>query len=194
MKHVIIAAHPNENSFTMAMAQAYMDAAMSRGYEIVLRDLYRMKFDPVLPADELPWSDDFAPAANIVAEHKLLSNADVFALIYPFWFNAPPAILKGYLERVFGPGFAYQPTPHGGDPLLTGRSLISITSSGAPTHWVVKTGGLDASRKLFDEHFAAVCGLSVIDHLHFGGIVPGIRPDIVSREAEKVRATFLKHF
>ncbi len=119
---------------------------------------------------------------------------DVFALFYPIWLNSPPAILKGYLERVFGFGFAYRREGAGNAPLLKGRKLISVSASGAPTEWVIQSGAWAAMRTLFDSHFAAVSGLEVVDHLHFGGIHPGIRADSVESDMETVRKAFAKHF
>jgi len=194
MKHVVIAAHPNPTSFTMTMAQAYLEVAAKAGHEAVLRDLYRMKFNPVMPLHELPWAEDAYRDPVVEAEHRLLANADVFVFVYPFWFNAPPAILKGYMERIFCADFAYKPTSHGNEPLLGGRSMCSFTSSGAPNDWLIKTGGLDSSRKLFDEHFAAVCGLKIADHVHFGGITPGIRPDVVDKHVAQIQISFGRSF
>jgi NAD(P)H dehydrogenase (quinone) len=188
MKHALIVAHPNQESFAMAMAQAYADAAAARNDSVLLRDLYRMGFDPCLHADELPWAENYKPRADILAERKLLGDADIFVFVYPFWFNAPPAILKGYVDRVFGTGFGYEAMPAGSKPLLGNKRLISVTSSGAPKQWVEQSGAFDAERKLFDEHIAAVCGMRVIDHLHFGRIVPGIREDAVGICAAAVRA------
>jgi len=188
MKHALIVAHPNQDSFAMAMAHAYAEAAAARNDSVLLRDLYRMGFDPCLQADELPWSRNYKPRADIVTERALLAEADIFVLVYPFWFNAPPAILKGYVDRVFGSGFGYDATPTGAKPLLGGKRLFSVTSSGAPKQWVEQSGAFDAERKLFDDHIAAVCGMSVIDHLHFGRIVPGIREDAVGICAAAIRA------
>jgi NAD(P)H dehydrogenase (quinone) len=72
--------------------------------------------------------------------------------------------------------------------------LISFTSSGAPTEWVVDSGAWDAARRLFDKHFADVCGLELVDHVHFGGIVPGVRADVVARHLDIVRTTIGKYF
>jgi NAD(P)H dehydrogenase (quinone) len=194
VKHAVIVAHPNANSYTGTMAKAYCEAAAAHGDEPVLRDLYAMGFDPVLKAGELPWAKDFAPAADAVAERRTLADAGVFAFFYPIWLNAPPAILKGYLERVFGLGFGYRREGTGIAPLLKGRKMLSFTSSGAPTEWVIQSGAWNAMRTLFDSHFASVCGLEVVDHIHFGGVTPGIRADSVMGDAEKVRKNFAKHF
>lgn len=72
--------------------------------------------------------------------------------------------------------------------------MLSFTSSGAPIDWVKKTGAWDAVRNLFDEHFAAVCGFKIVDHVHFGSIVPGIRQDVVERHCQTVRDTVSAHF
>ncbi len=107
MQHALIVAHPNPKSFTASLAMAYGEAAEGLGHKTIMRDLYGMSFDPCLKADEIPTPAGFSPRADIVGERLMLGDVDVFALFYPFWINAPPAILKGYLERVFGMGFAY---------------------------------------------------------------------------------------
>ncbi|MGB8363432.1 MAG: NAD(P)H-dependent oxidoreductase [Rhizomicrobium sp.] len=194
MKHAIIVAHPNPASFTLSVARAYEAAITAAGHSAVMRDLYAMQFDPRLAADEIPGAKGFAPHDDVKTERKLLFDVNVFAFVYPLWLNAPPAILKGYLDRVFGMGFAYGPVGGGTQQFLTGRTMISFTSSGAPEEWVKKTGAWDALRKLFDEHFAAVCGLDILDHVHFGGVVPGMRPDAVERLLEEMRAAVARHF
>lgn len=191
MKHAVIFSHPNPDSFTASMAATYAGAARHAGQEVVIRDLYGMDFDPRLAREEVP--GDHAPTfrPDVVAERELLKDVDVFALFYPLWFNAPPAMMKGYVDRVFGMGFGYGP---GKVQLLTGRKLISFTSSGAPLSWVQDTGAWEALRRLFDHHVAAVCGLEPLDHVHFGEITPGIRNDAVKDCARQVADTVLQHF
>ena len=195
MKYAIIASHPHARSFTMAVADALQASLKTRGHEVVLRDLYRMDFDPRLGAGEVPGPEGFEPAADVKAERALIGDSNGFALVYPVWFNAPPAMLKGYLDRVFGMGFGYGMGERGGNaPMLSGKGLISITSSGAPMSWFKESGGWDAMRKLFDEHFAAVCGLAVLDHLHFGGIVPGVTGEAVKSCLDEVGESVARHF
>jgi len=194
MKHTIIVAHPNQASFNLTIAKAYAQAAEARGHRVSLRDLYEMNFDPRLKASEIPGPKDFAPDSDVRAERDLLKDCDVFAFVYPFWMNSPPAILKGYIERVFGMGFGYGPGKDGIEPLLAPRKMISFTSSGAPTEWVKTSGAWDAERKLFDEHLGLVTGLTVTDHIHFGNIIPGMRADVVERHVQTVRAAVARHF
>ncbi len=194
MKHAVIVSHPDPTSFTVSMAQAYAAALLGQGHEVLIRNLYALGFDPRLAADEIPRPGGFAPHTDVRAERALLRDVGGFAFFYPVWFNAPPAMLKGYIDRVFGMGFGYGMGEGGNAPLLTGRSMISVTSSGAPKSWMVETGAWDALRKLFDEHVARVCGLTLLDHLHFGAISPNITEEAVEACAEQVRAAAVKHF
>ena len=187
MKHIVILAHPGRGSFNASVAKAYCEAAGALGHDAQLRDLYAMNFDPRLQETELPFSPHFRPADDVVRERKIIADADVYALVYPLWLNTPPAILKGYLERVFGFGFAYGRNGRGSEPMLEGKKLISFSSSGAPLQWVRDTGAFEAIRVLFDNHLAGVCGFEQAGHLHHGGIVPGIRADAVARMLDSVR-------
>jgi NAD(P)H dehydrogenase (quinone) len=194
MKHAVIVAHPSVQSFNLTMARAYESAARALGQTVIVRDLYRLGFHPCLAADELPSADGFHPGADVVSERALLADVDVFCFVYPLWLDSPPAILKGYLERVFGYGFAYERGPTGNTPLLEGRSMISISSSGAPTAWVRQTGDWSALSTLFDGHFAEVCGLSLIDHLHFGDITPGLTAEAVQSAVAEVERAVKRRF
>src|SRR4051812_27484654 len=120
---------------------------------------------------EIP-GEKLSPCPDVQAERFMLRDADVYALFYPLWLNAPPAMMKGYLERVFGFGFGYGGAASSATPLLTGKKLIVFSSSGASLDWVRDTGAFEAIRTLFDTYFARLCGLSVLDHVHFGNVVP----------------------
>lgn len=195
MRHAIILAHPDAASFNAAVARIYAAAVEGLSQTADLRDLYRMGFDPRLPAQELPWRRDFAPRSDVVAERAALAPAQVVVFVYPLWFNAPPAMLKGYVDRVLGTGFGYAPAAGGGtQPLLGGKALVSISTSGAPGSWVDQTGVVARLRAGFDEHLAAVCGLTALDHLHLGGVTPGIRPDAAEQMLGQVRALTLRLF
>lgn len=188
MKHVLIAAHPRADSLTLHLAQAYAQAVTAQGQEALLRDLARLGFNPLLQPEEMPDHAGFQPGDDVRAERDLLHSADVFALFHPLWLNGMPALLKGYLERVFGMGFAFSPGGfEGAQPLLGGKRLIVFSTSGAPQPWVEESGAWAAIRSL-DGHFAQLCGLTDLGRVNFGAIHPGIRADVVERCAEAVRA------
>jgi NAD(P)H dehydrogenase (quinone) len=118
----------------------------------------------------------------VLAERKRLAKVDSFIFVYPFWFNAPPAILKGYVDRVFSMNFGYRPSFHGTGPLLEGRTLSSFTTSGAPGDWVEDTGALRNLMAVFDLHLSAVTGMKMAGHTHLGGVLSSL-----SREAARAK-------
>jgi NAD(P)H dehydrogenase (quinone) len=194
MKHAIIIAHPDPGSLTHAVAEAYRQSVEALGDRALVRDLYAMRFDPCLRAGEIPVPAGFHFGPDVVAEREALADVDVFAFVYPFWFNAPPAILKGYVDRVFSMGFGYEPGVGGTESLLDGKKLISFTTSGAPDQWVRDTGALQTLMTLFDRHLGAMCGLQVVDHVHAGGIVSNITDEAVADVLQGVRRAVDAHF
>ena len=194
MKHAIILAHPSHNSLNAAIAEAYREAVERLGDEVIVRDLYAMRFNPCLRASEIPGPRKPVFGVEVRRERALLADVDVFAFVYPLWFNAPPAMLKGYVDRVFGMGFGFKPDVGGTRPALTGRQLISFTTSGAPDFWVRDTGALSDLMRLFDAHLGGTCGLKVVDHAHFGGIVSDLTQEAVDEVLAKVRTTATAHF
>lgn len=169
MQHAVIFAHPRLKSFTATVAETYAKRVRELGHRAIVRDLYRMNFDPCLKEAELPAAGCHM-GRDVLAERSVIEHAEVFVFVYPFWFNGPPAILKGYVDRVFSMGFGYEPGPGGTFSLLDGRRLLSFTSSGAPDFWVKDTRALETLMDHFDRHLAAVCGMTVADHIHFGGL------------------------
>jgi len=194
MKHAVIVAHPDARSLTRSIAEAYAKSVRALGQEVLVRDLYSMGFDPCLKASEIPSPAGFRFEADVVAERKLLADVDVFALVYPFWFNAPPAILKGYVDRVFSMGFGYEPGLGGTESLLDGKKLISFSLSGAPEHWVRDTGALQALTTLFDRHLCAMCGLQMVDHVHAGRVVSNMTQEAVDEVLTGVGRAVDAHF
>jgi NAD(P)H dehydrogenase (quinone) len=194
MKHAVIVAHPDAHSLTRSIAGAYEAAVSALGQQVIVRDLYDMEFDPCLKAREIPRPADLWFAQDVVDERQRLADVDVFAFIYPFWFNAPPAILKGYVDRIFGMGFGYEPSRGGTEPLLDGKKLISFSLSGAPDRWVRDTGALQALMTLFDRHVCALCGLQLVDHVHTGGIVDNMTQEAVDDVLASVSRAVDAHF
>lgn len=196
MKHAIILAHPKATSLCAGIARAYAQAVQALGQDALVRDLYALDFDPRLRAAELPGADGFSIGTDVERERAEVGDADIFVFVYPFWFNAAPAILKGYVDRVLSMGFGYNFDFGGTSPLLEGRSLISFSTSGAPDKWVQQTDALGTLTAHFDQHLAAVTGLTVLDHIHFGGINSTLEADdardIFAQVQRSVRRLF-KH-
>jgi NAD(P)H dehydrogenase (quinone) len=109
MKHLVVVAHPVEDSFTMRLVRAYTDELEKLGHTQRTCDLYRMAFNPALAAHELiPVSAEHPACADVVLAQDEIRAADVLTMIYPLWWMSMPAMLKGYVDRVFARGFAYE--------------------------------------------------------------------------------------
>ncbi len=189
MKHVVIVAHPSPQSLVFSLAGAYGAAVAELGGEPLVRDLYRMGLNPLLALEEMPGPDGVHPGEDVVAERRMIADADVFVLVYPLWFYLPPAVLVGYIDRIFGMGFGYDRVRSGGvEPRLAGKKLLSITTSGSPADWVEREGALTALKTLLDHHLAGVCGLEVLDHLHFGDVVAPAPASTIHAHLKTVRA------
>jgi NAD(P)H dehydrogenase (quinone) len=166
-KHAIIVCHPNRKSFTMSAAEHYATAVRAHGHESLVRDLYRMRFDPVLKEEER----EGAPAADVAKEWAILGKVDVYVLVYPIWFGTPPALLKGYIDRVFGAGRTRGMDGEGGPrELLGGKRLVSLTFSGKLRAWLDEKGVLNSLRTVYDRYFADVFGFAETHRYHFDGI------------------------
>ncbi|MCX6923615.1 MAG: NAD(P)H-dependent oxidoreductase [Verrucomicrobia bacterium] len=106
MKALVIVAHPNSASFNHAIAQTCGRALAENGHEVIAHDLYKERFDPVLPHDE--FQKNAVLPAEIERHCSELSQADGIIIIHPNWWGQPPAILKGWVDRVIRPGVAYE--------------------------------------------------------------------------------------
>lgn len=106
MQISVILAHPDPKSFNHAIAQTAVQALKKNGHIAIFHDLYQEKFDPLLPVKEIP--ENAKLPANIKKHCKEIAIADGLLIIHPNWWGQPPAILKGWVDRVIRPGIAYE--------------------------------------------------------------------------------------
>ena len=105
MKISVILAHPDKNSFNHALAHTVIDKLKSNGDTVFYHDLYEENFDPILPSAEIPKDVQLPP--DIQSHCDEISEAEGIIIIHPNWWGQPPAILKGWVDRVIRPGIAY---------------------------------------------------------------------------------------
>jgi NAD(P)H dehydrogenase (quinone) len=128
----VILAHPDSGSFNHAIAATSVAALRRNGHEVRFHDLYAEGFDPILPRGEIPAG---AMLPSDIARHCTeIAEADGIVIVHPNWWGQPPAILKGWVDRVIRPGVAYEflegdggeGVPHG---LLKAESAVVFNTS-----------------------------------------------------------------
>ena len=140
MNIFVMIGHQKQGSFCHAIAATAIDELKAARHEVVYHDLYAEHFDPLLPHEEISRN---APVDPVVEQHcREVTAADGYIVVHPNWWAMPPAILKGWLDRVLRQGVAYQFGPGGVEPLLRGRRAVVLTTSNTPR---------DDERRLFGD-------------------------------------------
>jgi len=186
-RHIVVLCHPEQDSFNAAIAEAYCATVRSHGHEVLLRDLYAMGFHPVLRSTERPGGETRL-FQDVEDELTLLRETDVFVLVYPLWFGTPPAMLKGYLERVLGQGVnpeALYRRAAGG--VLAGKRLISFTTSGLKEIWLDEMGQMRSLVQCFDRYIERGFDMQPSAHHHFGHVTHDLDEVAARRHLEDVR-------
>lgn len=190
IRHVVVLGTPSASSFTHAVADAYCAAVRECGQEAIVRDLYAMQFNPLLGATERSTRPGHALLPDVAAELALLKGAAVIVLVYPLWVGMPPAIIKGYIDRVLGAGFC-APDPASGAQasLLRGKRLLGFSASASTRPWLEEQGQWASIRQGIDSYLASVFGLVDGGHVHFDAIVDGVADHYVRECLTTARET-----
>ncbi|MBV7396573.1 NAD(P)H-dependent oxidoreductase [Mameliella sediminis] len=142
MRTLIVFAHPSAESYGAALLETARRTLDAQGHDLRVIDLYRQGFDPVLSEED--WNRYATQPEQLVAQLQDHVDAMLWAesllLIYPTWMYGPPAMLKGWLERVWLPGVAFG-IPSGKGKRATGnlrniRQFTVVTTSGSPWWWL----------------------------------------------------------
>ena len=139
MKCLVVTAHPLSESLCAFLSQRVVDVLTSAGHDVVVEDLYRRQYNPALTRNERQsyYSHDYDDSA--IKDYTCqLVEAEAAVLVFPTWWFGFPAVLKGWFDRVWGPGIAYDHAHDFGPikPRLNNlKRLMAITTLGAPG-WV----------------------------------------------------------
>ncbi len=166
---LIILGHPAADSFCASLARQYADAAGEAGHEVRLLTLGELAFDPVLHQgyrQEQPLEPDLLDAQQQILWAQRL------VLVFPIWWGGVPALLKGFLDRVLLPGFAFRykrgsPFP---EKLLAGRTAHLLVTLDTPPwyfRWFQRMPGLHQIRRTT----LAFCGIRPAQTLTFAPVL-----------------------
>jgi putative NADPH-quinone reductase len=189
---LIVLANPNVHSLTHAMAQAAMRLLEGHGYAIAWHDLYEENFDPVQRSGELA---NTSSSDRLVERHCAeLSRADLVLVFHPNWWGQPPAIMKGWIDRVFRldtaygypPGVAPDGVPRG---LLAARHAFVFNTSNTPTERERLEFG-DPLEALWKRCIFGLCGIDNVTRRMVGpvsGSTPRQRADWIDEVVTAIR-------
>lgn len=173
-RHVVVLAHPDPESFNASVVRTYCDTVRDCGQDVVIRDLYAMGFDPVLKDEERPHASGITLSPDVQSEIDAILGGDIYTLVYPIWFAMPPAIMKGYIDRVLGAGVTARDIQgRTGAGVLSGRHMLGITSSGTREVWLDEQGQVESLRSLTTHYLLNAFNMKSCEHLHLGGVVEG---------------------
>jgi putative NADPH-quinone reductase len=172
MNVLVILAHPTPGSFNHAIAEKVVATLERMGHTGFFHDLYKEGFDPVLPSEEII-GDNLDP---VLSEHcEQLANADGIVIVHPNWWGMPPAILKGWVDRVVRPDVAYrfeeddsgEGVPVG---LLKAKAVVVLNTSNTPEKREQEVFG-DPLENLWKTCIFDLCGVKEFYRQNFGVVV-----------------------
>jgi putative NADPH-quinone reductase len=176
MKILVILAHPDGSSFNHAIAKAAIQVLHNSGHEVISHDLYREHFDAILPKGETLKK---AKVSHDIKEYcRELADADGIIIVHPNWWGQPPAILKGYIDRVFRPGVAYEFAE--GDSgegipvgLLKARAALVFNTSNTRLEREMEVFG-DPLQSLWKQCIFDLCGVNTFHRRMFSVVVTSV--------------------
>lgn len=168
LRTLVVLGHPDSDSFCGHLASTYAEHARSAGREVQLLRLGDLEFDPVLRQGYRKGIQPLEP--DLAAAQHAISWAQHLVFVYPIWWGAMPALLKGFIDRVFLPAFAYKfRSDSSWDKLLRGRKADLLVTMDAPPwyfRWVQRMPGHHQMQKAILEF----CGIAPVRISSFGPV------------------------
>lgn len=149
MNVVVINGHPDSNSFCHALAENYKLGADKTGNDCHLIHLSNLKFDPNL---KYGYNIQMELEPDLVVLQKLITEANHLVFIYPTWWGTYPALFKGFIDRIFLPGYAFKYQNSSPLPikLMKGKTARIITTMDTPVWYysiIYKSPGINSLKK-----------------------------------------------
>jgi putative NADPH-quinone reductase len=188
----VVHCHPLADSYGHALFRVVVETLERSGHQVVATDLYREGFAPAMTEAERrsyvrPPYDETAVAAYT----DILRRADGLIFVFPQWWFAMPAMLKGYFDRVWGPGIAFEHDPAGGiRPRLAHVRVFGVVTSYGSPWWVVRLVAGDPGRKVLMRALKPMCGPRVrsfyLAHYDMDRSTPASREAFIARVRARI--------
>ena len=167
MKIYVVIGHQRKGSFCHAIAAAAVEKLKAAGHEVVYHDLYDENFDPILRHEEID-GDVTDPLVKRHIDEVL--GADGYVVVHPNWWGQPPAMLRGWQDRVLRQGAVYKFTEQGVVGLLEGKRAVVLTTSNTPRDVELATFG-DPLENLWKTCVFGFCGVEDFYRRNFESII-----------------------
>ena len=162
MKVLAVFSHPVRSSFCGALLDAFTEQLAASGHEADVLDLHRSDFNCAFQADDHAHFAGGPVPQDVARMQARIEQAQALAFVYPIYWWTFPALLRGWIDRVFTAGWAYGIGPAGNQPLLRDRPTVLIATAGAGLETIETFGYGAAMRRLIDEGTFGYCGLKDI--------------------------------
>lgn len=173
MQHLIIYSHLNPTSFTKAIVDEVEKNAIANGDEVKIIDLYGDQFNPVLGMPDIAHQFMGQTMPDDVKKYQeMITWADHLTVVYPMWWGQMPAMLKGFIDRVFSYGFAFSISENGAQALLKGKTASVFINTNTPTAVYEATQMNTAQRRIIDGGIFGFCGIDT-EITFFGQVSSG---------------------
>ncbi|WP_094228575.1 NAD(P)H-dependent oxidoreductase [Methanolobus psychrotolerans] len=195
MKVSVILGHPYEESFNHAIAGMVVDTLKANGHDVRFHDLYGERFDPLLQGEELVTDQSDDP---LVRSHCTeIREADGIVIIHPNWWGQPPAILKGWVDRVLREKIAYEfasDDDGSGLPigLLKAKTAVVFNTSNTPEERENNVFG-DPLERIWKDCVFDFCGVTGYNRRMFRTIA-GSSPKERQGWLDEVKDTVCRYF
>jgi len=165
---LIIVGHPDADSYCGSLAEAYIDGAKSSGSEVRELKLNELNFDPILWKG---YRNIQELESDLIIAQELIQWSNHIVFIYPNWWGAMPALMKGFVDRVFLPGFAfkYRDNSQLWDKLLSGRTAHLMVTMDAPP-WYYRWISHRPGHNMMKRTILGFCGIKVVKISEFAQI------------------------
>jgi len=191
----LILGHPQPGSLNHAIAETALATLKAHGHAVYCHDLYAEGFDPILPYGEMSRDAVLDPS---VAQHcDEIANADGIIVVHPNWWGQPPAVMKGWIDRVIRPGVAYEflegdagdGVPNG---LLRAQAALVFNTSNTPQARELAAVG-DPLEAIWRRCIFDLCGVTTFYRTMYGCVVTS-SPEERQSWLDDVAGTVARHF
>ena len=194
MKTLIVLCHPSNENFSRVIQSETSILYDKYKLEFEIRNLYQIGFNPIISSNDIAAYKMGTAQEDVLREQEYIRSADLIIFIYPIWWTGMPAMMKGYIDRVFSEGFAYSITTKGRKKLLKKKKVVIVSTAeqNSKPHHVSSSYEqiINAEKQIFES-----CGMDVILHHHVEDYMSlENQPQILKQKIDELKPEIKKLF